>query len=89
MKGNDAIVHLFGPHPATSVTAPAHKQVNDGFIAFCNWLDHELPDTEAKDMAFTKLKEAAMWSNFSIAEGAPVANAPQQRESLFDNPNQR
>lgn len=70
--GREEIRHRFGYHPGTSVTIPQHERVREAYASFAEFLDKVLPDSEAKLNAITKLQEAAMWSNFSIAEQAPI-----------------
>jgi hypothetical protein len=70
--GADKIRHRFGYHPASTTTASKHEQVREAFIAFGDYLDSVLPDGRAKELAFDKLQEASMWSNFRIAEFSPL-----------------
>lgn len=73
VMGRDEIENRFGSHPPTSVTAHKHETVKKGFISFAEFLDDILPDGRAKSTAFTQLQQASMWSNFAVAEMAPVA----------------
>lgn len=70
--GQNEINNRFGYHEGTDVTKPAHELIREGFIAFAEFLDVNLPDGRGKSVAMTKLQEASMWSNFSIAEQAPL-----------------
>lgn len=70
--GRDEINHRFGFHAGTSVTIPKYEVVRAGFKDFAEFLDRVLPDGRAKSTAMTKLQESSMWSNFGIAELAPL-----------------
>ena len=76
--GREAIEHRFGFHPGTGVTIPKHEKVRAGFMDFAEFLDLVLPDGEAKDMVIVKLQEASMWSNFAVAEMAPVVKPDKE-----------
>lgn len=71
-KGKEDIENRFGYHPGTELTIPKHATVRQAFMALATFLDEIVPDGDAKDIAFDKLQEAAMWSNFAVAELAPV-----------------
>jgi len=70
--GKEEIQHRFGYHPSTDVTASKHEHVREAFIGLSLFLDGTVPDGDAKEIAFKKLQEAAMWSNFAVAELAPL-----------------
>lgn len=64
--------NIFGYHPGTDVTIPKHEEVRMAFLAFAKLLLPTLPEGRAKEIVKTKLQEASMFSNFAIAELAPV-----------------
>ena len=69
---DEEILHRFGYHPGNDQTKEQHRQVREAYIAFATFLSRVLPDSRAKSRAFTILQEAAMWSNYAIAEQAEV-----------------
>lgn len=70
--GKEEIENRWGRHTATDDTASDHDKVRHGFSTFVEFLDEFVPDGRAKSLALTKLQEASMWSNFAIAEQAPL-----------------
>lgn len=70
--GKEEIRNRWGFHAGTDDTIPKHNRVREAFIAFAEFLDEVLPDGHAKDLAFDKLQETSMWSNFGVAELAPL-----------------
>jgi hypothetical protein len=87
--GHDEIDNRFGLHPGGPTTIPMHNQTRREFISMANFLDKLLPDGRAKSLAFTALQEASMWSNFAIAELAPVVlpehDVPEAQPKLVMN----
>lgn len=84
--GKDDVLNRFGYHPGTELTAPKHEQVREAFIMVATFLDELLPHSRSKSTAFSKLEEAAMWSNKAIAELAPVVEPtppPKATSTLF------
>lgn len=72
------IRHRFGYHKGTSETMPKHELVREGFIAFAQFLNEQVPDGRAKSTALTNLQQASMWANFGIAELAPLADTREE-----------
>lgn len=68
----DEIRNRLGFHAGTEVTIPKHQTIRAAFIALMEMMDGVLPDGRSKAVAFTKIEEAAMWSNKAVAELAPV-----------------
>ena len=89
MIGSEEIDNRFGLHPGGAKTIPMHNQCRREFIAMANFLDNLLPDGRSKALAFTALQEASMWSNFAIAETAPVVlpenDVPAARATIIQN----
>jgi hypothetical protein len=80
------INNIFGYHPGTDVTVPQHEEVRFAFLAFAKHLLPLLPDGRAKEVVKTKLQEASMFSNFAVAELAPVVppvERPPSESVLF------
>lgn len=75
--GKDEILNRWGYHPSTEVTIDKHESVRRCYITFAEYLDEILPDGDAKDEAFKILQQSSMWSNFAIAETAPVVAPPE------------
>lgn len=80
--GKDDIRNRFGYHAGTSRTAPKHEVIREAYIAFAEFLDDQLPDGRAKSTAFTNLQQSSMWSNFAIAETAPVVLSARENAAL-------
>lgn len=76
--GDEEIRNRLGFHKATiegeNATLPIHRDLRIAFIEFANMLDAALPPGRAKNVAFTKLEDASMWSHKATAEQAPVVN---------------
>lgn len=70
--GTDEIENRFGYHRPTPENASAHIDLRLRFRRMAEDLDAVLPHGRAKSLAFTALQEASMWSQFAIAETAPV-----------------
>lgn len=73
--GSKKIRDRFSPHPGTDVTIPAHEKSREAYIAFAEYLDQLLGpcDPYVAELVMTKLQEASMWTNFAIAQLAPLA----------------
>lgn len=76
MFGKDAIRNRFGQHESNGVTVLKHNRVRESFIMLAEFLDELIPDGDAKDLAFVRLQEASMWSNFAVAENRPLVPKP-------------
>lgn len=78
--GREEIEHRFGFHKATiegdNATLPVHRDVRLLFREFAEHLDHLVPPGRAKEVAFTTLEDASMWTHKAIAEQAPVVSEP-------------
>lgn len=76
--GAEEIEHRFGFHKATiegqEATLPKHREVRLLFREFAMRLDEILIPGRAKNVTFTTLEDASMWSHKAIAETAPVVN---------------
>ena len=72
--GKEEIANRFGFHKGTDITGPIHQRIRSKFRKLAEELDELLPDGRAKATAFTKLDEAAMWSNKAVAEQAPLVD---------------
>lgn len=74
--GAEEIEHRFGFHKATiegeNATLPMHRDVRLLFREFAERLNEILVPGRAKEVAFTNLEDASMWSHKAIAETAPV-----------------
>lgn len=79
--GKEELQNRFGYHPGTDITVSKHENVRQAFFGMAMFLDGIIPDGEAKTEAFKRLQEAAMWSNFGVAELAPLA--PPRALHLF------
>ena len=44
-----------------------YELIREGGFALANMILHSCPDSREKSLAFTKLEEAIMWANASIA----------------------
>lgn len=84
--GPKEILNRFGYHAGDNVTSHRHEQVRKAFIEFAKILDEIVPDGSAKDTAFDKLQESSMWSNFGIAELAPVVSPKLYKATSVNNP---
>lgn len=65
--GEDDIKNRFGFHPATEQTKAQHQIVRSAFIELAAMLDELLPPGRESALVMTKLQEAAMWANASVA----------------------
>lgn len=76
MIGREELTNRFGFHKATiegpNTTQPRHIQTRHLFLAFAERLDEILEDGRAKEIAYDRLEEAAMWSHKAIAADAPL-----------------
>lgn len=76
--GAEEINHRLGFHKATiegeNATAPVHQEIRRRMIEVGNWLDELLPPGRAKNVAFTKLEDAAMWAHKALAQTDPLVN---------------
>lgn len=72
--GSDEIRNRFSSHPGTSTTIPGHEKSRVAYIAFAEFLDQLLGpcDPYIAERVMVKLQEASMWTNFAIAELAPL-----------------
>lgn len=74
--GADEIEDRFGFHKATvegeNATLPKHREVRLLFREFAEKLDEILEPGRSKNVAFTHLEDASMWSHKSIATQAPL-----------------
>lgn len=70
--GKTEIRNRFGYHKGSPITVPQHEKVREAYIALADALDEIVPSGNAKDNAFNRLQESAMWANFGVAEQAPV-----------------
>lgn len=77
------INNIFGYHPGTDVTVPKHEEVRSAFLAFAKMLLPILPEGRSREIVKTKLQEAAMFSNFAVAEMAPVVPPLAKDPTLF------
>lgn len=82
MPSFDEIQNIFGYHAGTEDTIPKHETTRQLFLEFADRLNAILPEGRAKALAFTNLQQASMWSNYSIAETAPVLLATRQTQDL-------
>lgn len=75
--GEAEIESRFGFHKASiegeNATAPKHADLREVYKDFANHLDNILPDSRDKNLAFTALEEASMWSHKAIAKTQPTA----------------
>lgn len=81
--GPEEIENRFGFHKATiegeNATLPKHRDVRLKFREFAEFLDDLLPPGRAKNVAFTELENASMWSHKAIAEDAPlIVEVPEE-----------
>lgn len=76
MLGREELNNRFGFHKATiegsNATQPRHIQTRHLFLAFAERLDEIMEDGRAKDNAYDRLEEAAMWAHKGIAADAPL-----------------
>lgn len=74
--GPEEIEKRFGFHKATiegdNATLPKHAELRLAFREVAEYLDDVLPNSRAKNTAFTELENASMWSHKAIAEEAPL-----------------
>lgn len=77
---DEQIENRYGYHPGTPETIPVHESLREGFIAFAKFLNEKLPAGRAKSTAMTNLQQCAMWSNYGIAELAPVVRPGTKTE---------
>lgn len=74
--GPEEIKSRFGFRKATdegeNATLPLHVDLRLTFREFAEYLDGVLPNGRAKEVAFTELENASMWSHKAIAGGAPL-----------------
>jgi hypothetical protein len=72
MKSQQQIDDMFDHHPPLDVNVPRHEVIRQGFKDLATVLALTLPEGNSNQMrcnalAYTKLEEAAMWANKSIA----------------------
>lgn len=61
------LARRFEFHAANEVTGPQHEHVRSLLGAAAYGLDRLLPEGREKSLTMTKLEEAVMWANASIA----------------------
>lgn len=64
---NKRIEDAYNYHPADSVQDEKYRRIRDKAKEFAYLIDEECPDSREKSLAMTKLEEASMWANASIA----------------------
>lgn len=63
----DVINNNFTYHKPNEGQAERYVTIRDTAKLFAHQLDDLCPDSREKSLAFTKLEEAVMWANSSIA----------------------
>lgn len=68
MIDSDDLLSRFQHHPPQNeFTVEAHETVRSALLETAELLNKTIPDGREKSMAITKLEEAMMWANASIA----------------------
>lgn len=69
---HDDLHHRFNYHPPSSEhVVGLHQQVRRLMLGAADELAHVLPEGQERSLALTKLEEAMMWANASIARNQP------------------
>lgn len=69
----DDLENRFAFHPATDdVTREAHQAIRSIMLSTAMLVEDVCPPGREKSLAVTKLEEAMMWANASIARSGPV-----------------
>lgn len=64
---NKRIEDAYTYHPADSAQEEKYRRIRDKAKELAYLIDEECPDSREKSLAMTKLEEASMWANASIA----------------------
>jgi len=67
MTTQEDLNNRFTYHPPKPGQADRYVKIRDTAHEFASLLNDECPDSREKSVAFTKLEEAVMWANASIA----------------------
>ena len=71
---NEELEKRFGYHAGTDNTRAIHIAIRKEFLSMAKFMDEVLPNGRAKQVAFTELETAAMWSLKAVAELNPVVH---------------
>lgn len=64
---NKRIEDAYNYHSADSAQEEKYRRIRDKAKEFAYLIDEECPDSREKSLAMTKLEEASMWANASVA----------------------
>lgn len=64
---NERIEDAYNYHPADNAQEEKYRRIRDKAKEFAYLIDEECPDSREKSLAMTKLEEASMWANASVA----------------------
>lgn len=64
---NKRIENAYIHHPADSIQEKKYSRIRVKAKELAYLIDEECPDSREKSLAMTKLEEASMWANASIA----------------------
>ena len=64
---NERIENTYIYHPADSAQEKKYSRIRPKAKELAYIIDEECPDSREKSLAMTKLEEASMWANASIA----------------------
>jgi hypothetical protein len=64
---NDEIITRFTYHPPKDHQPRQYEAIRQGGRELAELIDDECPESREKALAMTKLEEAIMWANASIA----------------------
>ena len=67
VTGESELLKRFTYHPPKGTQADRYQLIRDRALSFALIIDNECPSSREKSLAMTKLEEAVMWANASIA----------------------
>ena len=66
------IIKRFTYHKPTKEQVPMYERTRNKARELCELINGQCPDNREKSIAITKIEEAVMWANASIARGEEV-----------------
>jgi len=63
----DELLNKYTYHAPKGTQAERYEEIRHSIYAVAKEIDRMCPDSREKSLAMTKLEEASMWSNASIA----------------------
>lgn len=72
---DETIERNYSYHKPTDDTAKVHEVIRNEGKRMAHLIDEECPASREKSLAMTKLEEAVMWANASIARNISAAQS--------------